>query len=347
MLSQELLNLVSQGESETVELKARVPPDGVIAKHLAAFANSKGGVLVIGAAQDGRVTGLSDAEARQAVDTLRTVGESLLSKPPDIGVDHSSGRTMVYAVISPRGDSASPILTANGELFERHGTSVRKLSVEDEMVALHPGVRALRGRSRSCTVFVAMSFREEENPSLVDYFRAMERAAKATNLPIRITRIDLLEGDYDIPQRLMQQIDAADIVLADFTMSARNVYFELGYARGVKKRVIQTAHKNENLEFDIRNWRTLFYRNATELEDRLVAELTAAYAELNPDGDGMSPLGAAKRHAEALGPGFRPPSRLVCRQRNCRHGGCSSADLACNFSSVAARADYLLGGARA
>jgi nucleoside 2-deoxyribosyltransferase len=65
----------------------------------------------------------------------------------------------------------------------------------------------------------------------------------------------------------MDEIDAADIVIADFTLSPANVYFELGYARGKGRRVIQTARRGTVLEFDVRNWRTVFYRNATELEE--------------------------------------------------------------------------------
>jgi hypothetical protein len=48
-------------------------------------------------------------------------------------------------------------------------------------------------------VFVAMSFRFEEEPSLVDYFAAMRRAVAATKLPIELVRIDLFEGLRDYP----------------------------------------------------------------------------------------------------------------------------------------------------
>ncbi len=78
----------------------------------------------------------------------------------------------------------------------------------------------------------------------------------------------------------MNEIDNSDIVIADFTLSPANVYFELGYARGIRKRIIQTARKSTALEFDVRNWRTTFYRNANELEEKLVAELQTAYAEV-------------------------------------------------------------------
>lgn len=125
-----------------------------------------------------------------------------------------------------------------------------------------------------------MSFREEEVPSLIDYYKAMERAVISCQLPITLRRIDLVEGDYEISQKIMEQIDNSDLIIADFTLSSRNVYFELGYARGLRRRIIQTARKGTQLEFDARNWRTLFYRNATELEEKLIPELKTVYEEL-------------------------------------------------------------------
>jgi nucleoside 2-deoxyribosyltransferase len=112
-----------------------------------------------------------------------------------------------------------------------------------------------------------MSFRAEEEPSLVDYFTAMQRAAQRTNPVTKLTRVDLVQGDFEISQQIMDEIDSADAVLADFTLNPMNVYFELGYARGRDKLIIQTARRPTTLEFDVRNWKTLFYRNATELEE--------------------------------------------------------------------------------
>lgn len=125
-----------------------------------------------------------------------------------------------------------------------------------------------------------MSFRNEEEPALVDYYRAIERAVNRLGIPIDLKRIDLEEGDYEISNEVMYQIDQCDIVIADFTLSSANVYFELGYARGRNKEVIQTARKETALEFDVRNWRTAFYRNATELEEKIGPALQTAYAKV-------------------------------------------------------------------
>jgi nucleoside 2-deoxyribosyltransferase len=73
----------------------------------------------------------------------------------------------------------------------------------------------------------------------------------------------------------MEVIDTCDALLADFTLSPHNVYFEVGYARGRDKHIIQTARRDTELEFDVRNWRTIFYRNATELEAHLIDTFAA------------------------------------------------------------------------
>jgi hypothetical protein len=78
------------------------------------------------------------------------------------------------------------------------------------VVTLWEAVRAVEP-SRKVRAFVAMSFRTEEHAALVDYFEAMKRATKATGLPIDLIRIDLLEGDYEISQKIMDEIDKTEL----------------------------------------------------------------------------------------------------------------------------------------
>jgi nucleoside 2-deoxyribosyltransferase len=120
-----------------------------------------------------------------------------------------------------------------------------------------------------------MSFRDDEEPALVDYWHAMKRAATRAWGNFDLKRIDDVDGDYEVIDRIYQEIDAADMVIADLTMSPANVYLELGYARGRSKRVIQTCHEDTPLEFDVRGNRTLIYRNAATLEEKLLSLLNA------------------------------------------------------------------------
>lgn len=270
--ARKLSELISQGESETLEFKQKLPPESIISRILAAFANTKGGTLIIGVRDQGELIGLTEEEAKVAHQRLNRVARSLLSEPFDSGMTYVNERWLVYITVEKAPEYLSPIITSTGEDFVRVGTMVDVRSGGD--------VRTKKPQERTFLAFVAMSFRQEEEPALIDYYGAMERATAKTRLSVKLTRIDLLEGDYEISQKLMDEIDKADIVITDFTLRPSNVYFELGYARGRRKRIIQTARKDTVLEFDIRNWRTIFYRNATELEEKLAQALDTACNEL-------------------------------------------------------------------
>jgi len=271
-----ILNLIAAGESEQVEFKRRLPPGDLIARTLTAFANTSGGVLILGVDDSGRVLGLSPDEIEEARARLQETSISLLSHPLQIGTVEISGQSLLFAAVESNANNG-PIFTARGELFSRQGASDKLVTADVSSDKARPILFRGAPGSAQVVVFVAMSFREEQEPALVDYLRAMQQAAKHTGLPISLRRIDLQEGDYEISQQIMKEIDKAEIMVADFTLNAANVYFELGYARARHCYVIQTARKGTLLEFDIRNWKTIFYRNATELEERLVGAFRAAY----------------------------------------------------------------------
>ena len=271
-----IADLISSGESQTVEFKLRLSPDKLLGELLTAFANTDGGILIVGVSDKGEVVGMSEAEATSVINRLETVGASLLPYPVTAGRVVIDGHLLVYAIVDKAPGALRPILTSRGLAMLRSADLVRPFG------KVHPLDSDLIDHTLmpEVTAFVAMSFREEEEPALVDYFAAMRRAADKAEPPIKLTRVDLVEGDYEISQRIMDEIDAAQIVLADFTLNPHNVYFELGYARAKSRRVIQTARKGTVLQFDVRNWRTLFYRNATELEKLLIPELEVAYVDV-------------------------------------------------------------------
>jgi Putative DNA-binding domain len=268
-----LEELLKAGEGPFTEFKRRLPSDNSVARTLTAFANSNGGVLLVGVDSDPegtRVVGLSDEEARKTSSRLRRIASSLISAPVPVDEIEFGGRKIVFASVNPVPEPLRPARTSEGRAYVREGGQDRPIQQKKSKVKRRP--------SHECHVFVAMSFREEEEPALVDYFHAIKRAASRTRLGLRVHRMDEVEGDYEISQRIMDEIDDADVIVADFTLEPRNVYFELGYARGRRKQVIQTARKDTQLEFDIRSWRTIFYKNATELEEVLVPSLEEAYS---------------------------------------------------------------------
>jgi predicted HTH transcriptional regulator len=270
-----IIQLISGGESKWVEFKSKLPPDDIVSKHIVAFANTEGGIIIFGVGDKGTVLGIPENNVKDSVEQLSNLTASLLPSPTEIGTVIHKGRTLIYYVVPPAPDEYKPLMTSKGEIYTRHGEMIHRNDIAQQLVKSTPSPTE---KQPNVTVFIAMSFRDEEEPALVDYYRAMQRATERTELPISLNRIDLIEGDYEISQQIMEEIDKANILLADFTLSPRNVYFELGYARGKSSfEIIQTARSGVTLEFDVRNWRTIFYRNATELEEKLIPALTRAY----------------------------------------------------------------------
>ena len=70
-------NLIAQGEHETLEFKYEVNDPRKIAKTLTAFANTKGGKLLVGVKDNGVITGISTDEEYYMVES----GAKLYSKP--------------------------------------------------------------------------------------------------------------------------------------------------------------------------------------------------------------------------------------------------------------------------
>ncbi|NLO18703.1 MAG: PCI domain-containing protein [Ignavibacteria bacterium] len=63
MNSKEILEIISAGESSTVEFKRKISSDVKIAKEIAAFANTLGGWLIIGVDDNGTVIGVESEKA--------------------------------------------------------------------------------------------------------------------------------------------------------------------------------------------------------------------------------------------------------------------------------------------
>ena len=267
-----LKKIISKGESQTVEFTERLPPDNILAKLLVAFANTNGGIILIGIGDNGEIIGMSKKEVSVALKRLQQIGFTLFDSKIQTAMTHVNGRIIVFSIISKSPETLLPIRTSVGDVYKRIGVSTKK-SIEKEI-----DISLTTDEEINC--FVAMSFREEEEPALVDYFKAMDRAIKESKLPIKITKIDLLEGDYEISQQIIDEISKSDFILADLTLNPRNVYFEIGVARGCGKVVLQTARSDTVLEFDIHNWRTIFYKNATELEKKLKPSIENVYKEV-------------------------------------------------------------------
>jgi hypothetical protein len=120
-------------------------------------------------------------------------------------------------------------------------------------------------------VFVLMSF--EKNPRLDDAYDAIVRGVKKWNPKASVERVDQIEEDFKITDKVTECIDKAALIIADLTGERPNVYYELGYARAKGKRLIHTAMDGTKLHFDVKNYKTIFWDSGRTLEMDLAKRL--------------------------------------------------------------------------
>jgi len=265
----EFLELVSAGEGNTVEFKLSAPNDETIARDMVAFANTDGGVILYGVGQDGALHGLTPEQLDMVRHRVNRVASSLLDVSIRTEAVSVSGQQFFAATV-PKSAIPGTVRTARGDIFIRARDRVVNLERQ-------PPRPSIKHSPRRLSMFVAMSFSFEQEPALVDYYEAINRAVASSGLPIDVSRMDLEEGDYEITAEIVTRIQKSDLVLSDFTLGSPNVFYEAGVARGANKRMILTARRGTELPFDVKTWRVTFYSNATQLEAALPMELVRAY----------------------------------------------------------------------
>ena len=116
-------------------------------------------------------------------------------------------------------------------------------------------------------VFVLMAFDASQN----EVYQAIKTAGTLVqSVPLRVTRIDDAGlVDYRITDEILAFIRKAGVIVCDLSLERPNVYYELGFARGIGKRVISCARGGTQLHFDIKDFSTIVYHSAFDLQHRL------------------------------------------------------------------------------
>jgi len=118
--------------------------------------------------------------------------------------------------------------------------------------------------------FIAMPM-DPDDHTLVDVLEAVKEAAARCG--VHAERVDEPQSSERITDRILDSIRRAEYVIVDLTNSRPNVFFEAGYAHGLGKIPIYFAKQGTKLEFDLKDYPVLFFRNLKELKDSLEKRL--------------------------------------------------------------------------
>jgi hypothetical protein len=86
----------------------------------------------------------------------------------------------------------------------------------------------------------------------------------------------------DIFRHILKLLVQCRLVIANVDGRNPNVFYELGIAQAIGKPVVMLASSEQDVPFDIRSTRIIFWRNANELSQRLREEMVKVFVAGNP-----------------------------------------------------------------
>ena len=90
-------------------------------------------------------------------------------------------------------------------------------------------------------------------------------------------RIDLIEHNEKICDRIVAEIRRSGLLIADITGNRPGVYFEAGFAMGLGLPVIWTCRDTDidDVHFDTRQYNHIVWKDAADLKKRLADRIEA------------------------------------------------------------------------
>jgi|GEM_PF-5687645 len=128
------------------------------------------------------------------------------------------------------------------------------------------------------SVFVLMPF--SESLSNV-YDHAIKPVVEQLGMSCK--RADEIYSASSILSDVWGSIQTADIVIADLTAKNPNVMYELGLCHALWKQVILISQNRDDVPFDLKQWRVIWYDFTFAGAARLKEELTRAIVDMRKD----------------------------------------------------------------
>ncbi len=133
-----LLDIISSGETTTVQFKENITNTASIAQEMVAFANTKGGKIIVGVNdKTGEVTGLSFADLQRINNLLATAANEHVKSAIIIVTETVSvqAKKILIATIS-EGTDDKPYMDKDGLIFVKNGSDKRKVTSKEDLSRL-------------------------------------------------------------------------------------------------------------------------------------------------------------------------------------------------------------------
>ncbi|NPV37785.1 hypothetical protein BREVNS_2148 [Brevinematales bacterium NS] len=137
MEEKDILELIQRGESSTVQFKENITNEISIAQEMIAFANTEGGIIIIGVHdKTWEITGLSKDDINRLNNLLVNAAEQQIKPPLYITTENfliNNKRVLVVKV--PKGTSI-PYKDKDGVIWVKNGANKRKVTSNEKLARL-------------------------------------------------------------------------------------------------------------------------------------------------------------------------------------------------------------------
>lgn len=125
-------------------------------------------------------------------------------------------------------------------------------------------------RYRVGTAFIMM-WMDPKHPELTDVADTVRTVFRSFG--IRALRADDIEHEGVISDRVLNEIRVSEFLFADLTGTRPNVYYEVGFAHALDKRVLLFRKAGTNIHFDLAAYNCPEYENLRDLKEKLTKRL--------------------------------------------------------------------------
>ncbi len=122
------------GEDSTRQFKADIRNAESLASEMAAFANSEGGVIYVGVADDGGMSGLSREDVTRINQLISNAASQLVRRPLAVHTENvplQNGRIIIVLTV-PKGID-KPYFDKNGVIWLKTGSDKRRVNSKEEL----------------------------------------------------------------------------------------------------------------------------------------------------------------------------------------------------------------------
>lgn len=214
----------------------------------------------------------TDADLRDLLANVKTMRAALHLRDyhySDAEVIHDEGLVLGFQPASQQERSPLKPIEAWSRFNKSNALLYRILQVcdtEGSDVGMTRHEQQGASKYRQNTAFIMMWMDTAES-ALEDVRDAVQEVFN--EFDIRAVRADDIEHDGMITQRVLEEIRTSEFLFADLTGTRPNVYYEVGYAHALGKRVILFRKRDTQLHFDLAGYNCPEYENLRDLKDKL------------------------------------------------------------------------------